>query len=176
MKGGIKLNYVKEDMAFHDLVFEIGLRPTEMALWDNLFHQWNRNCWAKWFPAKNSDLTAHDKTMTIPTMHNARNRLKQAGLIDFKQQGFNKMTWYKMTILFESGDATYGFENKPGDMKYLKAVLRQSLRQPLRQSLRQPLTNNKQETGNNTVCMSNAPAREKNDVVIPIFKMGGGRR
>lgn len=168
------MNYVKEDKAFRSLALQIGFRTTEIALWDNLFHQWNQNGFAEWFPAKNDDLTASGKTMTIPTMHRARNTLKQYGLINFKQQGINKQTWYKMSLLFEDGDADYELKNEPGDWNCLKAFLIQSLRHPLRHFLRQPLTNinNKQETINDTN-QSKLNARAREGKTIPIFKLNG---
>lgn len=172
------MNFVKESIAFNSMIEDNELHPNERALWNALFHIWNRSYWAKWFPVKNSELTFHDKSTSVPTVHNARNILKQKGFIDFKTMGKNKMTWYNMTILFdeEDDDYGYGYDNKPINGT-LKESLRQSLKQPLRQSLRQPLkqgnTIYKHKTINNKQIIklnqNNAPARE-HKAPIPIDK------
>lgn len=169
------MNFIKQSIAFHNCIEENELHPSEIALWYNLFHLWNRAHWAKWFPAKNLELTLHDRSMTVPTVHHARNILKQKGFIDFKTQGRNKKTWYSLTILFDEDDDDfgYGYDNEPIDGT-LKESLRQSLRQPLKQSLRQPLnqvnTIFKHQTGNTIKLNKNIRAGARPE--IPIYKLG----
>lgn len=169
------MNFVKESIAFLNCIEENELHPSEITLWNTLFHLWNRAHWAKWFPAKNSELTFHDRSMTVPTVHNARNILKQKGFINFKTQGRNKKTWYSLTILFDEDDDDfgYGYDNEPIDGT-LKESLRQSLKQPLKQSLRQPLnqvnTIFKHQTGNTIKLNKNIRAGARPE--IPIYKLG----
>ena len=157
------MNFIKQSIAFHNCIEENELHPSEIALWDNLFHLWNRAHWAKWFPAKNLELTLHDQSMTVPTVHHARNILKQKGFIDFKTQGRNKKTWYSLTILFDEDDDDfgYGYDNEPIDG---------TLKESLRQSLNQVNTVFKQQTGNTIKLNKNNRAGAR--VEIPIYKLG----
>ena len=174
------MNFVTESNAFHSSIKENELHTSEVALWYCLFHLWNQASWVKWFPVANDQLTFDGKSTTVPTVHHARNVLKQKGFIDFKTQGRNKKTWYNVTILFDGQDADYSIENEPDGDNPLKESLRQLLKLPLKQSLRlslnQMITIYKQKTENNKhnqLNSNSALAREeKLNQPIPM-KVGG---
>ena len=151
------VNFLTEIIKFREWRGNHRISTGQAALFSELQMQFNLHRFQEWFPVSISKL--HDYTsMSNRAIYDARNVLKQKGLIDFKK-GTNdtRMALYKVK-LFDPGSF---YANKTAGHSAGQSATNKTI---------------KQETENNTVCMSNAPAREKNDVVIPIFKMGGGHK
>lgn len=156
------VNFVREIMAF-DYSIAGKLTKGPIALWYALFNEFNRNGYAQWFPVSISWLQSHSG-LSAAAVYKARNVLKQEGLIDFRKGKTKKhFANYQITLLVE-GDyySKFGIEkSKDKSIEKSRGKSRTDINNKLRNI--------------SSVCNS-APAREKNDVVIPIFKMGGGRK
>lgn len=156
------VHFIQEIMAF-DYQISPKLTRGQISLWYALFNEFNRAKFAQWFPVSISWLQSH-AGMSATAVYKARNVLKQAGLIDF-QKGQNKSKYarYRMTLLIK------------GDY-YNPQISQQSVERSVGQSVEKSLTDINNKEIKNTSVSNSAPAREKSDVVIPIFKMGGGRK
>ncbi|MCI1925636.1 MAG: hypothetical protein LKJ72_01270 [[Lactobacillus] timonensis] len=161
------VNFLTEILKFREWRGNHKITPGQAAVFSELQAQCNFHGFKEWFPVSISKL--HDFThLSNRAIYDARNVLKQKGLIDFKKgKNDSRMAMYKI-VLFDEGsfypDQTAG--HSAG----------QSAGQTADQTAGQTSINKNNRITNNTVCMSDAATREKNDVVIPIFKMGGGRK
>ena len=91
------MNYIREINAFYDLVQVKRLSTGQIALWHALMHINNKCSWAEWFTVPNLTLQLISG-LSRKGIYNARNTLKQYGLIDFKSNG-TKATSYKIIPL-----------------------------------------------------------------------------
>ena len=94
------MNYMAEIKAFYDLVQVKQLSTGQIALWHALMHINNKCAWIEWFTAPNLALELHTG-LSRKGIYNARNTLKQYGIIDFKNNG-TKATSYKMISLLNN--------------------------------------------------------------------------
>lgn len=91
------MNYIKEIKAFHDLVQIKQLSTGQIALWYALMYVNNKCAWTEWFTVPNMTLELNCG-LSRKGIYNARNTLKQYGIIDFKTNG-TKATSYKLISL-----------------------------------------------------------------------------
>jgi len=90
------MNYIREIEAFEDWL-EINYLPTTaQLLWYKLFILCNRAGWAEWLSVTNQALMAKIGVSSEKTLIEARNRLKQSGLIDFRPGKKGQPTKYKL--------------------------------------------------------------------------------
>ena len=94
------MNYMAEIKAFYDLVQVKQLSTGQIALWHALMHINNKCAWIEWFTVPNLTLELHTG-LSRKGIYNARNTLKQYGIIDFKNNG-TKATSYKMISLLNN--------------------------------------------------------------------------
>ena len=88
------MDYLKECKAFYESLEYNQLSSGQIALWLVLFNICNKSGWEKWFTVANSRLASSG--LSASGIAKARNRLKQLGYIDFKPQGRNKATAYRI--------------------------------------------------------------------------------
>ena len=88
------MDYLKECKAFYESLEYNQLSSGQIALWLVLFNICNKSGWEKWFTVANSRLASSG--LSASGIAKARNRLKQLGYIDFKPQGRNKSTAYRI--------------------------------------------------------------------------------
>jgi DnaD/phage-associated family protein len=98
------MNYMAEIKAFYDLVQVKQLSTGQIALWHALMHINNKCAWAKWFTVSNLTLELYTG-LSRKGIYNARNTLKQYGMIDFKSNG-TKATSYRMISLLKITQVT----------------------------------------------------------------------
>lgn len=98
------MNYIREINAFYDLVQVKQLSTGQIALWHALMHINNKCSWAEWFTVPNLTLELISG-LSRKGIYNARNTLKQHGLIDFKSNG-TKATSYKIIPLTNNTQAS----------------------------------------------------------------------
>lgn len=91
------MNYITEIKAFHDVVQINGLSTGQIALWYALMYINNKCAWQEWFTVPNMVLELNTG-LSRQGIYNARNVLKQYGLIDFKSKT-TKAALYKMNTL-----------------------------------------------------------------------------
>ena len=98
------MNYLKEILAFNDLVDIKEFSTGQIALWYALIYTNNKCAW-------NDTFTVSNKTLELRTglsrggILKARNALKQHGLIDFKINN-TKATTYKLNTIANSEQAS----------------------------------------------------------------------
>lgn len=93
------MNYIKEINAFYDWLELNELTKSAVLLWHALMHLNNKSGWQESFTVARSVIEA--KTgLKKDAYYTARNQLKQAGLIDFKERG-TKATVFRMFSLSE---------------------------------------------------------------------------
>jgi DNA replication protein DnaD len=98
------VNYLKEINAFYDWLETNPLPYSAIVLWHALMHTSNRAGWPSEFVAAISTLSA--KTgLKKDAINRARNRLQQAGRIDFKSRDGNQSAIYSI-IPFASDKST----------------------------------------------------------------------
>lgn len=99
------MNYIREINAFYDLVQVKQLSTGQIALWHALMQINNKCSWIEWFTAPN--LTLELTTgLSRKGIYNARNTLKQHGLIDFKSNGTRATSYKLMSLLNNTQDST----------------------------------------------------------------------
>ncbi|MBC8590641.1 DnaD domain protein [Wansuia hejianensis] len=91
------MNYIREINAFYDLVQLKQLSTGQIALWHALMQINNKCAWIEWFNVPNLTLEL-TSGLSRKGIYNARNILKQHGIIDFKTNG-KKATSYKLISL-----------------------------------------------------------------------------
>ena len=88
------MNYLKEIVAFHDLVEIKQLSAGQIALWYALIHINNKTGWKEWFTVSNRTLESY-AGLSRKGVQVARNALMQNGFIQIKFNG-KKATAYKI--------------------------------------------------------------------------------
>lgn len=101
------MNYLAEILAFNNWVrYNSAVNKSDICLWYSLMSMANRFAW-KEFTSPILTLLSESK-LTKNEFYKSRNKLKQFGLIDFKERGGNKATVYKMNSI----DSLFGKQNQ----------------------------------------------------------------
>ncbi len=89
------MNYLAEILAFNNWIrYNSGISKSDICLWHWLMSMANRFSWRE-FNAPILTLLSESK-LTKNEFYKSRNKLKQFGLLDFKERGGNRATLYKM--------------------------------------------------------------------------------
>lgn len=89
------MNYLAEILAFNNWIrYNSAITKSDICLWHSLMSMANRFAW-KEFTSPILTLLSESK-LTKNEFYKFRNKLKQFGLIDFKERGGNKATVYKV--------------------------------------------------------------------------------
>ena len=89
------MNYLAEILAFNNWIrYNSTINKSDICLWHSLMSMANRFAW-KEFTSPILTLLSESK-LTKNEFYKSRNKLKQFGLIDFKERGGNKSTVYKV--------------------------------------------------------------------------------
>lgn len=89
------MNYLAEILAFNNWIrYNSAINKSDICLWHSLMAMANRFAW-KEFTSPILTLLSESK-LTKNEFYKSRNKLKQFGLIDFKERGGNKATVYKV--------------------------------------------------------------------------------
>ena len=100
------MNYLAEILAFNNWIrYNSGINKSDICLWHALMYMANRFYW-KEFNVPMLTLLSESK-LTKNDLYKSRNKLKQFGLLDFKERGGNKSTIYKMNSVV----SLYGTQN-----------------------------------------------------------------
>jgi len=92
------MNYISEIKAFYDWLELNQIDATHISLWHSLMYIANKTGWQQEFTVPMSTLEL--KTgLKRGAIYNARNKLKQLGLIDFKERGGNQCSVYMLKSL-----------------------------------------------------------------------------
>lgn len=105
------MNYLAEILAFNNWIrYNSGINKSDICLWHALMYMANRFYW-KEFNVPMLTLLSESK-LTKNDLYKSRNKLKQFGLLDFKERGGNKSTIYKMNSVV----SLYGTQNDTQSM------------------------------------------------------------
>lgn len=105
------MNYLAEILAFNNWIrYNSGIGKSDICLWHGLMSMANRFSWRE-FNAPILTLLSESK-LTKNEFYKSRNKLKQFGLLDFKERGGNRATIYKMNSVV----SLYGTQNDTQDM------------------------------------------------------------
>lgn len=100
------MNYLAEILAFNNWIrYNSGIGKSDICLWHGLMSMANRFSWRE-FNAPILTLLSESK-LTKNEFYKSRNKLKQFGLLDFKERGGNRATIYKMNSVV----SLYGTQN-----------------------------------------------------------------
>lgn len=92
------MNYLAEILAFNNWIrYNSGISKSDICLWHGLMSMANRFSWRE-FNAPILTLLSESK-LTKNEFYKSRNKLKQFGLLDFKERGGNRATLYKMNSI-----------------------------------------------------------------------------
>ena len=124
------MNYLKEILAFENWKdYNSQINQSDVCLWYTLIFMANRFNWEE-FNVPISTLIVKSR-MNQSAVYRSRNKLKQLGLIDFKERSGNQSAIYKINSVSE----IYESQN---DKQFERQPERQPERHPERQSERQP--------------------------------------
>ena len=134
------MNYLAEILAFNNWIrYNSGIGKSDICLWHGLMSMANRFSWRE-FNAPILTLLSESK-LTKNEFYKSRNKLKQFGLLDFKERGGNKSTIYKMNSVV----SLYGTQN---DTQNDTQIITQDMTQNvniLKTRNKKPETRNKKE-------------------------------
>ncbi len=138
------MNYLAEILAFNNWIrYNSGINKSDICLWHALMYMANRFYW-KEFNVPMLTLLSESK-LTKNDLYKSRNKLKQFGLLDFKERGGNKSTIYKMNSVV----SLYGTQN---DTQNGTQIITQNMTQSMVQNVnilktrnKKPETRNKKE-------------------------------
>ena len=138
------MNYLAEILAFNNWIrYNSGINKSDICLWHALMYMANRFYW-KEFNVPMLTLLSESK-LTKNDLYKSRNKLKQFGLLDFKERGGNKSTIYKMNSVV----SLYGTQNDTqNDTQIIIQDMTQSITQNvniLKTRNKKPETRNKKE-------------------------------
>lgn len=134
------MNYIHQLNAFNDLLEVKSLSTGQIALWHALMAINNKCTWIEWFTVSNKVLEIKTGGLSRQGIYNARNALKQAGLIDFMSNG-TKATSYKIINLY---DSTMLDSLQDALQTGLQGTLQDTLQDSLQGTLQTTCTLNKQ--------------------------------
>lgn len=100
------MNYIKELNAFRNWLLLNELSTSAIALWYTLMAINNMTGWQEWFAVPNSTLQQLTN-LSKQGLDNARNQLKNRGLIDYQKGKKGQAGKYKMISLVNSFDQSY---------------------------------------------------------------------
>ena len=87
------MNYLAEILAFNNWIrYNSAITKSDICLWHSLMSMANRFAWKEF----TSPILTLLSKLTKNEFYKSRNKLKQFGLIDFKERGGNKATVYKV--------------------------------------------------------------------------------
>ena len=138
------MNYLAEILAFNNWIrYNSGINKSDICLWNALMYMANRFYW-KEFNVPMLTLLSESK-LTKNDLYKSRNKLKQFGLLEFKERGGNKSTIYKMNSVV----SLYGTQN---DTQNGTQIITQDMTQSMAQNVnilktrnKKPETRNKKE-------------------------------
>lgn len=138
------MNYLAEILAFNNWIrYNSGINKSDICLWHALMYMANRFYW-KEFNVPMLTLLSESK-LTKNDLYKSRNKLKQFGLLEFKERGGNKSTIYKMNSVV----SLYGTQN---DTQNGTQIITQDMTQSMAQNVnilktrnKKPETRNKKE-------------------------------
>ena len=142
------MNYLAEILAFNNWIrYNSGINKSDICLWHALMYMANRFYW-KEFNVPMLTLLSESK-LTKNDLYKSRNKLKQFGLLDFKERGGNKSTIYKMNSVV----SLYGTQNDTqNDTQNGTQIITQDMTQSMAQNVnilktrnKKPETRNKKE-------------------------------
>ena len=138
------MNYLAEILAFNNWIrYNSGINKSDICLWHALMYMANRFYW-KEFNVPMLTLLSESK-LTKNDLYKSRNKLKQFGLLEFKERGGNKSTIYKMNSVV----SLYGTQNDTqNDTQIITQDMTQSMTQNvniLKTRNKKPETRNKKE-------------------------------
>lgn len=142
------MNYLAEILAFNNWIrYNSGINKSDICLWHALMYMANRFYW-KEFNVPMLTLLSESK-LTKNDLYKSRNKLKQFGLLDFKERGGNKSTIYKMNSVV----SLYGTQNgTQNDTQNDTQIITQDMTQSMTQNVnilktrnKKPETRNKKE-------------------------------
>ena len=129
------MNYLAEILAFNNWIrYNSAITKSDICLWHSLMAMANRFAW-KEFTSPILTLLSESK-LTKNEFYKSRNKLKQFGLIDFKERGGNKATAYKVNSIV----SLYG---KQMQTQMQTQMMTQSGTQMVRQTVTQNVNINK---------------------------------
>ena len=105
------MNYLAEILAFNNWIrYNSAINKSDICLWHSLMSMANRFAWKEF----TSPILTHlsESKLTKNEFYKSRNKLKQFGLIDFKERGGNKATAYKVNSVV----SLYGKQNQTQTM------------------------------------------------------------
>ena len=127
------MNYLAEILAFNNWIrYNSGINKSDICLWHALMYMANRFYW-KEFNVPMLTLLSESK-LTKNDVYKSRNKLKQFGLLEFKERGGNKSTIYKMNSVV----SLYGTQNDT-------QIITQDMTQSMTQNVNILKTRNKKE-------------------------------
>ncbi len=130
------MNYLAEILAFNNWIrYNSEINKSDICLWHALMYMANRFYW-KEFNVPMLTLLSESK-LTKNDLYKSRNKLKQFGLLDFKERGGNKSTIYKMNSVV----SLYGTQN---DTQIITQDMTQNVN-ILKTRNKKPETRNKKE-------------------------------
>ena len=91
------MNYLREVLAFYDLVQVKPLSTGQVALWHALMYINNKCAWTAWFSVPNQTLELFTGLSRTGVAH-ARNKLKQEGIIDFTSNGTRAASYRLVSV------------------------------------------------------------------------------
>ena len=109
------MNYLAEILAFNNWIrYNSGINKSDICLWQALMYMANRFYW-KEFNVPMLTLLSESK-LTKNDLYKSRNKLKQFGLIDFKEKKGNQCTVYKINSCVSLFGTHFGtqFETESG--------------------------------------------------------------
>lgn len=113
------MNYIKQILAFQDLVEIKGLSAGQIALWHALINVNNKCGWIEWFSVASSKLQI-GAGLSESGIRKAREALKQLGIIDFQFQGTHA-TKYHLTDLTQFEDLALNDQQSTPDSTEVSA-------------------------------------------------------
>ena len=152
------MNYLAEILAFNNWKrYNSTINKSDICLWHALMAMANRFSWEE-FNAPILTLLS-ESSLTKNELYKSRNKLKQLGLIDFKERGGNKSTIYKVYSIV----SLYG---KQIDTQNMTQIVTQSMTQIGSQignihktKNQKPKTKNKKESIANAILKKNGWVR-----------------
>lgn len=100
------MNYIEAINKFWTLNERHLFRANEIALFFYLMKKNNQVSWSKYFEQNNQQIL-FDLGFSFRTLQNARNRLKQAKILDFQTKNGSAITTYIFTFLFANEQPTF---------------------------------------------------------------------
>lgn len=164
------MNYITEILAFNDLLLSRPLSAGQISLWYALMHINNKCGWAEWFSAPNRTLEVYTG-LSRQGIRNAREALKQLGLIELKPNGKNAAS-YKLTGLTEklrSDVKTDADQNRTASNDFQDNV-QDSMQDTLHDNVQDSVQDSVQDTLHSTCTLNKQNKTKQNKTKIKVSK------